>query len=87
MQALLCDICNERITGSAIEMHLFRGDVATNEHGVARVIMRDGSSMTFLCEICASWTQEAMDHLRGARGSVSQGTAASTGPRGAGRSA
>ncbi len=77
MQAVLCDICNQPITGSAIEMHLFSGHVALNELGVARVIRSDGSSMTFLCEACASWTQEAMDHLRDARAGAVRRTARS----------
>ena len=77
MQAVLCDICNQPITGSAIEMHLFRGHVSLNELGVARVITRDGSSMTLLCEVCASWTQEAMDHLRDARAGAMRRTARS----------
>lgn len=77
VQVVLCDICNQPISGSAVEMHLFHGDVALNELGVARVITRDGSSMTFLCEICASWTKEAMAHLRNARAAPPRRTARS----------
>ncbi len=67
MQAVLCDICNQEIHGAAVEIHLFRGEVALTEHGVARVITRDGASMMFLCEICGAWTSEAMAHLKDAR--------------------
>ncbi len=70
MQAVLCDICNQQITGSAVELHLFSGEVVPTDRGVPRLVRRDGSSMAFLCEVCASWTKEAMDHLRVARASV-----------------
>ena len=64
MQAVLCDICEEPISGDAFEVHFIHGRATTRENGTARIISRDGATMTFLCKRCGSWTQDAMAYLR-----------------------
>ncbi len=64
MQALLCDICEQPIRGKAFELHFIHGDAVNPENGPARIVRRDGSTVTFLCESCGRWTRDAMDHLR-----------------------
>lgn len=64
MQTVLCDICEQPIRGKAFEVHFIHGETVNTESGSARIIQRDGTTMTFLCESCGGWTREAMDYLR-----------------------
>ena len=64
MNALLCDICERPIRGSAYELHFIRGEAVVGEGGQSRIVHREGSTMLHLCETCGDWVRAAMDHLR-----------------------
>ena len=64
MQAVLCDICEQPIRGKAFEVHFIHGEAVNTDAGSSRIIQRDGTTMTFLCQSCGSWTRDAMDYLR-----------------------
>ena len=64
MQAMLCDICERPIRGKAFEVHFIHGEVVNTDAGFSRISQRDGTTMTFLCQSCGSWTRDAMDFLR-----------------------
>lgn len=64
MQALLCDICENRIQGIAHELHHLRGEAVNTEQGTPRIVQREGARMVYLCTPCGDWVQGAIDHLR-----------------------
>ena len=64
MQVVLCDICDLPIRGKAVEIHFIHGEAVHSETGGSRIVSRDGTTMTFLCEACGTWTREAMEYLR-----------------------
>ena len=64
MQAVLCDLCDRPIRGSAFELHFIRGEAVSGENGQTRLVQREGSSMLHLCTTCGEWVQQAMAHLR-----------------------
>lgn len=64
MQAVLCDICERPIRGKAFEVHFIHGEAVNTESGSSRIVQRDGTTMTFLCDSCGRWTRAAMDYLR-----------------------
>ncbi len=64
MQAVLCDICEQPIRGKAFEVHFIHGEAVNSESGTSRIVQRDGTTMTFLCDSCGSWTRDAMAYLR-----------------------
>ena len=63
MQVVLCDICDTPIRGKAFEVHFIHGE-AVQMDGASRIVTRDGTTMTFLCNSCGQWTREAMEYLR-----------------------
>lgn len=62
---MLCDICDQPIHGKAFEVHFIHREAVHHENGSARIVHRDGTTMTFLCDRCGRWVREAMEHLRG----------------------
>jgi hypothetical protein len=64
MQVVLCDICDLPIRGKAFEVHFIHGEAVHSESGGSRIVSRDGTTMTFLCDSCGQWTREAMEYLR-----------------------
>ena len=64
MQVVLCDICELPIRGKAFEVHFIHGEAVRSESGGSRIVSRDGTTMTFLCDPCGQWTREAMEYLR-----------------------
>ena len=64
MQVVLCDICDMPIRGKAFEVHFIHGEAVHSENGSSRIVARDGTTMTFLCNACGQWTREAMEYLR-----------------------
>ncbi|RLT43195.1 MAG: hypothetical protein DWI58_04860 [Chloroflexi bacterium] len=64
MQVVLCDICDTPIRGKAVEIHFIHGEAVHSEMRGTRIVSRDGTTMTFLCESCGQWTREAMEYLR-----------------------
>lgn len=64
MQVVLCDICDQPIRGKAFEVHFIHGEAVHSEGGGSRIVSRDGTTMTFLCDSCGQWTREAMEYLR-----------------------
>lgn len=64
MQVVLCDICDTPIRGKAVEIHVILGDAVYSETRGTRIVSRDGTTMSFLCESCGQWTQSAMEYLR-----------------------
>ena len=64
MQAVLCDLCDLPIRGSAFELHFIRGEAVSGDGGQTRLVQREGSSMLHLCAPCGEWVQRAMEHLR-----------------------
>ncbi len=64
MQVVLCDICDLPIRGKAVEVHLIHGEAVQSELRGTRIVSREGTTMTFLCESCGQWTRDAMEYLR-----------------------
>ena len=64
MQATLCDICEQPIRGKAFEVHFIHGEAVNTDSGSSRIVQRDGTTMTFLCQACGGWTRDAMEYLR-----------------------
>ncbi len=64
MQVVLCDICETPIRGKAVEIHFIHGEAVYSEMRGTRIVSREGTTMTFLCESCGQWTQSAMEYLR-----------------------
>ena len=64
MQVVLCDICDLPIRGKAFEVQFIHGEAVHSESGGSRIVSRDGTTMTFLCDSCGRWTREAMEYLR-----------------------
>ncbi|MSP22549.1 MAG: hypothetical protein EXR66_05975 [Dehalococcoidia bacterium] len=62
MQAVLCDVCDRKILGTAYEMHLIRGQGAKPENGT-KLAHRRGSNQIYLCGGCGDWLKQALDHL------------------------
>lgn len=62
MQAVLCDACNRRILGDALEVHLINGFAVKTESG-ARISQRRGSMQIYLCTECGRWLQLAYRYL------------------------
>ena len=79
MQAVLCDICEDSIRGEAFEIHFIHGRAATRENGTSHIVARDGATMTFLCQRCGSWAQDAMEYLRQGYRGAGGGLAAARG--------
>ena len=72
MQAVLCDICERPIRGEAFEFHILHGEAVETETGRPRIVQREGSMFMYMCSPCGYWVQEAMAHLRQARGLAEQ---------------
>ena len=64
VQAVLCDICEQPIRGSAFEIHFIHGHAVHMENGSSRIVERDGATMMFMCERSGTWTQDAVKYLR-----------------------
>ena len=64
MQAVLCDVCERPIRGTALEVHHIRGEAVQTEEGRPRVVQRGATHMFYMCEPCGGWVVQAIDHLR-----------------------
>lgn len=64
MQAILCDVSHEPITGSAWELQLIHGRVPANSAATASIVNRDGGTQLILSEDVGRWILANIDQLR-----------------------
>jgi hypothetical protein len=63
MQAVLCDVCERKVKGSAFELHFIQGEAVKADAGT-RLSHRGGSQQILLCGGCGQWVKFALEHLR-----------------------